>query len=439
LQILDIAPDSIVNQEHFKQQLLYFSGQYGEACLLDNLNYNSPLQAFEYLWAADSLQQFTLSAPNQFPLLESFLSDCRGKWVFGHLAYELGTILRGKYFTSSSPDGFAPLCFFVPRYVVKYQAARLQLIVQNNDEDPSLVWSKLIAQPVPVAGMGHPLRMQPRLSREVYIEKIDALRRHILRGDCYEINFCQEFFAEQIPANLSPELLYQNLVRASPNPFATYYRQQGSSLMCASPERFLARRGQQLISQPIKGTASRNLANEQADRQQAINLQASAKERSENVMVVDLVRNDLSQICRRGTVQVDELFGLYTYPQVHQLISTISGTLAGGVSFIDILKATFPMGSMTGAPKTRVMQLIEAYETTQRGLFSGSVGYIAPNGDFDFNVVIRSLLYNSLTHYLSYQVGSGITWYSKPADEYEECLLKATAIQKVLEEGGYYR
>jgi len=150
-------------------------------------------------------------------------------------------------------------------------------------------------------------------------------------------------------------------------------------------------------------------------------------------MVVDLVRNDLSRICREGSVQVDELFGIYSFAQVHQMISTVSGIVDEWVSITDILKATFPMGSMTGAPKVRVMQLIDHYEKTARGIFSGALGYIKPDGDFDFNVVIRSLMYNMHTRYLSYKVGSGITIYSNPEQEWEECLLKARAIESVLE------
>ena len=150
-------------------------------------------------------------------------------------------------------------------------------------------------------------------------------------------------------------------------------------------------------------------------------------------MVVDLVRNDLSKICREGTVQVEELFGIYSFPQVHQMISTITGELQPGLSFADIIKQTFPMGSMTGAPKKKVMELIEQYENTRRGIFSGAVGYIKPGGDFDFNVVIRSILYNQATQYLSYLVGSAITFYSKAAEEYEECLLKAEALKKVFQ------
>jgi para-aminobenzoate synthetase component 1 len=235
---------------------------------------------------------------------------------------------------------------------------------------------------------------------------------------------------------VDPLTLYKRLSEASPNPFSCYYRINHSYLLCASPERYITRKGNRLMSQPIKGTSARIKEDAGADDAAKKALYASAKDRSENVMVVDLVRNDLSRICKEGTVQVDELYGIYTYPQVHQMISTISGEQKDGVSFWEILQATFPMGSMTGAPKIRVMELIEQYELSRRGLFSGAVGYMAPNGDFDFNVVIRSIFYNESNSHLSYQVGGGITWYSHPEEEYEECMLKALAIKAVLAGNG---
>jgi para-aminobenzoate synthetase component 1 len=150
-------------------------------------------------------------------------------------------------------------------------------------------------------------------------------------------------------------------------------------------------------------------------------------------MIVDLVRNDLSKSAKRGTVKVDELFGVYTFKTVHHLISTVSGELKDGTSFTQLLRDTFPMGSMTGAPKMRAMQLIDQYEYARRGLYSGSVGYITPEGDFDFNVVIRSIVYNAAKPYISCSVGSAITALSDPIKEYEECLLKAEAIMKTLQ------
>ena len=201
--------------------------------------------------------------------------------------------------------------------------------------------------------------------------------------------------------------------------------------MCASPERFLQKRGMQLISQPIKGTSKRDM-DPVKDTTNKNHLTSSTKEKSENVMVVDLVRNDMSMVCEKGSVKVKELFGVYSFPQVHQMISTVEGTLSSGLKFTDAIEACFPMGSMTGAPKKRVMELIEDYEFSERGLFSGSIGYITPEGDFDFNVVIRSIFYNKNRKEVSFFAGSGITFYSNAEEEYEECLLKAKALVEVL-------
>ena len=273
--------------------------------------------------------------------------------------------------------------------------------------------------------------LQSRFSKQEYMATVERLRQHILRGDCYEINFCQEFYAEDVAVN--PLEMYEQLSRISPNPFAAFYRLNDKYLLCSSPERYLKKEGATIFSQPIKGTARRDLGDAKNDEQNKVKLSVSKKEIAENVMVVDLVRNDLSKVCIDGSVKVDELFGLYTFPQVHQMISTVSGTLDDKVHLSDILKATFPMGSMTGVPKKSVMQLIEKYERTKRGLFSGAVGYIQPGGDFDFNVVIRSILYNATQKYISIQAGSAITFYSDAATEYEECLLKIKAIKKVLQ------
>ena len=186
------------------------------------------------------------------------------------------------------------------------------------------------------------------------------------------------------------------------------------------------------MSQPIKGTSPRS-ENPFQDKANIEYLKHSLKERSENIMITDLVRNDLSKVATRGSVKVDELCGVYSFRQVHQMISTISAEMRPDKNWIDTVKATFPMGSMTGAPKVRAMQLIEKYEATKRGLYSGSVGYVSPDGDFDFNVVIRSILFNRKKGHLSYMVGSAITALANPEQEYEECLVKAAAIREVLQ------
>jgi para-aminobenzoate synthetase component 1 len=380
------------------------------------------------------VSSITLGQEDDYHQIDPWLRQHAGAWIFGHISYDLKTSLHHLPDTKPERIGFAPLSFFVPRICVVASGDRLEIISQDPAIDPRQFWNEVceapLADALPAAAAPD---IRPRLSRNAYLEIIEKLRGHILRGDCYEINFCQEFFAEG--ADIEPLSIYHALAEASPNPFSCYYRQGDAHLMCASPERYLTRRGHKVFSQPIKGTAPRNLQDAGADEAAAQDLRQSPKERSENVMVVDLVRNDLSQVCEKGSVRVDELYGIYSYPQVHQMISTVSGTLPDTVEFSRILAATFPMGSMTGAPKRRVMELIDRYEASRRGLFSGAVGYFSPTGDFDFNVVIRSILYNASSRYLSYLVGSGITWYCEPEKEYEECLLKGSAIRRVLDLG----
>ena len=254
------------------------------------------------------------------------------------------------------------------------------------------------------------------------------------------MNFCQEFYGENV--SLNPIHLFLKLNEIAKAPFSTFYKFKDRYLLCASPERFIKKEGQQLISQPIKGTSktantpegiNEGGIDDVSDELLKTALQNDPKNRSENVMIVDLVRNDLGKSCVAGSVKVTELFGIYSFPTVHQMISTIEGTLRPDVHFIDALKNAFPMGSMTGAPKVRAMQLIEQYEITQRGLYSGAVGYITPEGNFDFNVVIRSILYNSKSRYLSFQVGGAIVADSVAGDEYEECLVKAQGVLKALD------
>ncbi|MEO5675183.1 MAG: anthranilate synthase component I family protein, partial [Chitinophagales bacterium] len=217
----------------------------------------------------------------------------------------------------------------------------------------------------------------------------------------------------------------------SPAPLACFLKHGEKFLLSASPERFLKKESRKIISQPMKGTISRSNHAESDEHAKEL-LGTDEKEKAENVMIVDLVRNDLARSAVAGSVSVEELFGIYSFPRVHQMISTVSATLRNDVHFTEAIRNAFPMGSMTGAPKVMAMQLIDKYEKVKRGLFSGSAGYITPGGDFDFNVVIRSLLYNRESRYLSFQTGSAITHDCNPEKEYEECLLKAQAIMSTL-------
>ncbi|RYZ21300.1 MAG: anthranilate synthase component I family protein [Chitinophagaceae bacterium] len=385
-------------------------------CFLDSHGY--PGRGFDWLAGAGALRTI---GPGDKQALDRFVVSER--WAFGHLAFELRHDAFGLADVPPDPIGFPGLHLFAPAVVLYASGDTLHI----EAPDPDAVWKELRETALPPAATVQPVQMEATLDRKAYLGRIEALLGHIHRGDCYEINFCQEFHGA-VPG-FNPLEVYRRLAAFSPTPFGGFYRLNDRYLLCASPERFLQKRGGLLVAQPIKGTARRDLANTAADTELREGLRRSEKERSENVMVVDLMRNDLSQVCTEVTVP--ELFGLYTFPQVHQMISTVQGRLKPGMGLSAVLDATFPMGSMTGAPKKRVLELIRQYEPTGRGLFSGSLGYFH-EGDFDLNVVIRSLLYNAASGMLSYQVGSGITAYCDPEAEWEECRLKAVALERAL-------
>lgn len=419
---------SLNNFTEFRIQMLNWANRFNIFCLLDNQQYDFTVPAFECLLAAGSKKNIVLNAGNAFEALKKFQQQNPG-WLFGHLGYDLKNETEKLHSENYDGIGFADLHFFVPQVVIKLTANEVVIYTEDNAQ---LVFDAIEGESSTIAPMINPaIAIKSRMSKTSYISTIQKLQEHILRGDCYEINFCQEFFAEAVVVD--PLYIYHQLIQRSPNPFAALYKLNDRFCICASPERFLKKEGNKIISQPIKGTSKRDLLNKKKDLQNKQYLSQNEKEKSENVMVVDLVRNDLSKVCKQGSVKVDELFSVYSFPQVHQMISTISGEVKENLDWTDIIKATFPMGSMTGAPKKAVMELIEKYEQTKRGLFSGAIGYIDPAGDFDFNVVIRSIFYNAAAKYLSFQAGGGITFYSDAEKEYEESLLKAKAIREVLE------
>ncbi|MBS1562749.1 MAG: anthranilate synthase component I family protein [Bacteroidetes bacterium] len=440
----DFVTFPITGTHRLKERMLNWADQFNICSFLDNHRYHFEHHSYECLAGIGALHCVSAEGADALDRFTRFRSAHPG-WLFGHLNYELQTQpdADNPSYSGSSPAGypagaglkFPALFFFVPEIILLLSDTALS-IASYGTLTAGEVFARIQATVLPDENSrpqqkpsSHP-PIRSRFSRQEYIDTVEQLRGHILRGDCYEINFCQEFFAEQM--TLDPLSTYRQLSEASPNPFGGYYKLDDQYLLCASPERYLKKQGRTILSQPIKGTSRRSTGDRTRDEESRRQLYESSKDRSENVMVVDLVRNDLTRICHEGSVQVGELFGIYSFPTVHQMISTISGELCEGLNFADILRASFPMGSMTGAPKKRVMELIKRYERTPRGLFSGALGYITPEDDFDFNVVIRSILYNQADGYLSYQVGSGITFYSNAEQEYEECMLKAEAIKKVL-------
>jgi para-aminobenzoate synthetase component I len=407
--------------------MLNFGKKFGIFCLLDNHSFDFDT-SYECIAAAGVTASFNAAGLNGLQQLDFFDSEYHD-WKFGHISYGV-TSETEEGGIDCDRIGFPGIHFFVPEIVFILTENEVQIgVCPGNDADQ--IYRDITAVILEEKTRGSVVSLKSRFNRGEYIVAVEKLQQHIKRGDCYEINFCQEFFAEN--AAIDPYTVYLTLSELSPSPFSAFYHYNNSYLLCASPERFLKRTGATIISQPMKGTAPRIPGNPQADAMQKENLLANAKERSENIMTVDLVRNDLSKICAEGSVHVKALLSIYTFAQVYQMVSTIEGKIDGEPPLSEIFQATFPMGSMTGAPKKRVMELINKYERTKRGLFSGTLGYIRPDGDFDFNVVIRSLFYNQAAHYLSVQAGSAITFKSDPGNEYDECLLKIAAIRKALE------
>lgn len=370
------------------------------------------------------------------------LSDFRKKtndWIVGYMGYELKDELE--MLSSSHPDhlGFSDLRFFQPRKLLLCKEDSIDFLYLPHlslelEEDLERFTNWCTSTEVPASSVGLDNRslvqIKLKMSKDEYRQKAETMLAHIHRGDIYEANFCQEFYAEN--TLIDPVQTFLHLNRISASPFAGFFRSGDKYLLCASPERYLLKEGRRVLSQPIKGTARRGATPEE-DACIMTELLHNEKERAENVMIVDLVRNDLSRVAVKGTVKVEELCGLYTFKQVHQLISTISCEVPEGMDPVEIIKATFPMGSMTGAPKLKAMELIEKLETSKRSLYSGTLGYFTPEGDMDFNVIIRSILYNETRKYVSYTVGSALTSLADPLMEYEECLVKAKAMREALE------
>jgi para-aminobenzoate synthetase component I len=360
--------------------------------------------------------------------LQHFIEHHKGEYIVLALSYDLKN--KFEKLTSSNHDGiqFPDFIAFVPETVLSVEKEAIHFLKGEKTPDVLQFVDFFLEEETDDNFHPYNFEFQARTTKEDYLKNVEKLKGHIQRGDIYEVNYCQEFFAEkvEIPYPLDAFFKVNRITKA---PFSAYLSFDEFRVMCGSPERFVAKKGQKLLSQPIKGTAPR-FVDKERDEAMKQALQNDPKEKAENVMIVDLVRNDLSKIAQKSSVKVDELMGIYSFETVHQMISTVSCSIDDKVSFTDVMKATFPMGSMTGAPKFSAMELAEKTEDFKRGLYSGSIGYIDPNGDFDLNVVIRTLLYNTQNQYLSCAVGGAITIQSDPEKEYEECWTK---VKKLLD------
>jgi para-aminobenzoate synthetase component 1 len=421
---------TIANPSEFKKQLLLWSNPFREVVFLDSNEYHQHYFSYDCIAAVDAFTSLKTDYEKAFEDLYQYQSQTKD-WLFGYLSYDLKN--DTEKLQSHNFDGleFPDLFFFQPKKLFLLKGNQLEIqYLHLCDDEMEYDFNEIITITTLEDFVTlHEIDIQQRISKDDYLSKVEVMLEHIHHGTIYEANFCLEFFAQN--ALIEPLEVYQKLNAISEPPFAVYFKNNHQYLLSASPERFLKKEDTKIISQPIKGTAKRHL-DTVLDEQSKDELAANPKERSENIMIVDLVRNDLSHTATKGSVAVEELCGIYSFKQVHQMISTVVSTVDHTTSPIEILRTTFPMGSMTGAPKISAMTIIENLEETKRGLYSGAVGYFTPNGDFDFNVVIRSILYNAKNEYVSFSVGSAITSLSEPEKEYEECLLKAKAMFAVL-------
>ena len=413
-----------LDKPDFKEKALQWANTFAVGCYFDSNNYPDPYSSFDVLIASKASSELSLKTGKCFHELEKFMNNHQS-FCIGYFGYDLKNEIEN--LQSGNPDNlkFPDLYFFIPENLILIKGK--EVIIHSTD--PAETWRAINA--INLASTDKAIfsgLIESRFNKDEYIKNVQELQTHIQRGDIYEINFCQEFYSHN--AWLNPIKTFQNLNLVSPTPFSSYFKLHDKYIISATPERFLSKRGLKLISQPIKGTAKRS-NNDEEDQYIKEHLKHNEKEIAENVMIVDLVRNDLTKSAKPGTVKVEEMLGIYSFSQVHQIISTVVCEVEEK-SNAAIIENTFPMGSMTGAPKFRAMELADAHERTKRGVYSGALGYFSPSGDFDFNVVIRSILYNETTKYLSFQVGSAITYDSDAEQEYEECLLKAKAINEVL-------
>jgi para-aminobenzoate synthetase component 1 len=423
---------SVESVSNLHEKLLRWAQQYQTAIWLDSNKHHLEHSNFDNILAIEEFTSIQTDAEHAFEKLKEYQTITQD-YLFGYLSYDVKNASENLTSTNVDDLGFAELFFFQPQKILFIKDNRVEFrylsMVEDEIDTDFKAICDIVLKPKKTTISNEEVEIRSRISKKDYLKKVDKILEYIHKGDIYEVNFCQEFYAEN--TSINPLDIYEDLNTISEAPFATFLKIDHQFLLCASPERYLKKEGRKIISQPIKGTAKR-FKNRLEDQKIATALSKDTKERSENIMIVDLVRNDLSKSAKKGSVQVEELCKVSSFKQVHQMISTVVSEIKDDVHLVDVIKDTFPMGSMTGAPKISAMKIIESLEETKRGLYSGTVGYFTPNGNFDFNVVIRSILYDAEKKYLSFSVGSAVTAKSSPEKEYEECLLKAKAMQFVL-------
>lgn len=411
----------IVPEGDFWQKALHWAKSYSHACYLDGNGYSEyPYQPFPKMLAVGK----PISFSTEFSVFDILATKNQEDWWFGYLSYEVKNELFNLQSKSENRWDFPQAAFFAAKVLIQGDAHFAEI----SAPDPETIWRQISNQKLPKPAQMKATHILDFQNKESYCKTIEEIKEGIRNGHVYELNYCRFFECE---TDLDGLEAYLGLRDISPTPFSGWFKSNDHEIVSASPERYLKKTGTQLISQPIKGTAPRNF-NPDLDKKSAYHLLHSEKERAENLMIVDLVRNDLSRVSVPGSTEVPELFGIYSFPQVHQMISTVTSKLQPNKTWVDAIRYSFPMGSMTGAPKLEVIKWIDQLETQQRGPFSGALGYIGPGNDFDFNVLIRSLFINHQLGKTGFAVGSAITIDAEPEAEWEECENKALAIRKWL-------
>jgi len=416
------------SKEEFIIKALNWADTQSHFAYFNSNDISYPKNGFRHVLAIGANDKLEYCAGSVFDGLRAFhkrieQSDQINDWLVGYLGYDLKNETERLESNNHDLLEFPETQFFNPEHVLLFQGDKVEILSTQIDLIDTIL-------SVNVSHNKNELSQPTNsVAKTDYLTNVERLREHIEEGDCYEINYCQEFHGEVNMFN--PVGLYQSLNEISPNPFSCLQKFDDHYIVSASPERFMKQNGSTIVSQPIKGTRPRS-DNANEDIRLKTDLRNDPKELAENMMIVDLVRNDLARTAKTGSVKVEEIFGIYSFPQVHQMISTITSEMRGGFDQIDVIEKAFPMGSMTGAPKIKVMELIEQYENTKRGPFSGAAGFFNGSESFDFNVLIRSIFINKETNTYSFQVGGAITYDSIPEKEYEECMVKAKAIFQLI-------
>ncbi|AIM37342.1 aminobenzoate synthetase [Sphingobacterium sp. ML3W] len=415
----------IDSTNNFHQKALQWAAQFDEVAYLHSNAHSDQWSAFDCLVAVKAKAHYCATNGDTFQEVQKFISNHPNTYIPGFFSYDLKNEIEDLKTNHVDQLDFPLAYFFIPTTVVKIIGSKVYITAEN----PAEIYQEIDQYLLKSDLVGFDGKVQARWSKEEYFHAFHKMQEHISRGDIYEVNLCQEFYAENV--SLNPLAAFEKLNSISPTPFASFFKFQDKFILSASPERFLAKRNNELISQPIKGTAKRGSTVEE-DQQIVQTMLNSKKEIAENVMIVDLVRNDLTRSAVPKSVKADRLFEIQSFKLVHQMISTITCEKSDEVSDVEVIKNTFPAGSMTGAPKIAAMRICDQVEAAQRSVYAGSIGYFSPNGDFDFNVVIRTILYNTKKRHLSFQTGGAITIQANAKDEYQECLLKANGMLKAL-------